>query len=463
MTLDRGRPGSTRAGVAVLIALIWCVLFPAPAFGHSPASTLITVSLATPSSATTAAHVRIDSLVSLQELDLAYGSTLAAQAAAAGAQSTVTTHADDLASLYLQRVTLTSGRGDPWSITVESVDAGLDQDQAAAHVVLLATAPAGARAAAEQEAAATLTWGVVTDEVVTHTAYVGGLDEQGNTVLIAKLTRAAPSTPLTIKDPGTGTAGSPWQFSLGFDHFRAGADHLLFLALVALGVARRRGPWRAVLRRLALLTLVFSLGHSLSLALAAGGVASVPLGWVEICIAVTVLLAAVHAVRPSLTLRAEGLVVLGFGFIHGFGFAGTLQELRFAGLDLVLPVLSFNLGLEVAQVGALLLALGPLLVIARSARASTIVAGAWALVAGSWIVERVGGTSTWLQPAQDVVLGSPERLALALAVVAIALVVSDRVRRGPRRAADEAPRQPASADPALPTALAADLVSSDDR
>lgn len=426
----RGARRSSRPHRAVRGCLLALGLFvgllaggTAPAQAHGPASTLVRISLAQPATAEEGPVVRLVAKVALQELDVAYGTTLADEAREVGTEETVEEHLDELESLVEDRVTLTSDHAD-WSVTVDSLAAGTDQGQDAIRVVLFAAAPT------TDPTEADLTWHVVTDEVVTHKAYIGAVDADGETTLVATLTRDDPTTTLTIDEPGT-QAGSSHPaprslWTVGFEHFREGADHLLFLSLIALGVARRRAGLMSTLRRLAVLTLTFTVGHSLSLALATVGWVSPPSQWVEVAIAVTILLAAVHTVRPTLPFRIEVAVTAAFGVIHGFGFAGTLEELSLRGRELAVPLLTFNLGLEVAQLAALVLNIAPLVVIARSAVASRVLAGVVGVVAASWIVQRAFGTSNVLDPVLNVLLASPERLAGLLCVGALLLLLLRR-------------------------------------
>lgn len=111
---------------------------------------------------------------------------------------------------------------------------------------------------------------------------------------------------------------------------------------------------------------------------------------------------------------AEVAITLVFGFIHGFGFAGKLQELSLRQADIIVPLLSFNVGLEAAQLLALALVAAPILVIARSRAASTAVAVVVGLVAISWIAERGFDARNPLAGAVGRLMASPERMALIM-------------------------------------------------
>lgn len=153
---------------------------------------------------------------------------------------------------------------------------------------------------------------------------------------------------------GLGRAGA--FFAEGLHHIAIGADHLLFLVtLLMVAVWRRSGDgwvpraaarsaWREALR----LVTAFTVAHSLTLGLAAAGVLAPPSRWVESLIAVSVLVAAVDNLRPFLP-GPRWMTVAAFGLVHGFGFAGPLQDLGLRGGDLAAPLLGFNLGVEAGQ------------------------------------------------------------------------------------------------------------------
>lgn len=193
----------------------------------------------------------------------------------------------------------------------------------------------------------------------------------------------------------------------GVHHIAIGTDHILFLlSLLLVSVWRREGParwwpptagwqpretarasWAEVLK----LVTSFTLAHSVTLGLATFGVLSPPSRWVESVIALSVLLAALDNLLPL--LRApRWAVVFGFGLIHGFGFAGVLQDLGLEPGNLAWPLLGFNLGVELGQL-ALVAAVLPLaLLLRRSAfyRHAVVVplSIGIALLSAVWLVER---------------------------------------------------------------------------
>ena len=192
----------------------------------------------------------------------------------------------------------------------------------------------------------------------------------------------------------------------GVHHIVTGYDHLLFLLCLLLPSVLRRTPgqppgwqavvgWRDALLPVAKTVTLFTLAHSVTLALAALGWVRLASSFVEPAIAATIMLAAFDNLRPLL-LRWRGAVAFGFGLIHGFGFAGVLGELDLPPAQFGWALFQFNLGLELGQL-ALVLMVVPLLFWLRHQAAYVPVvlrAGSAAalLMAALWLVER---TTAW--------------------------------------------------------------------
>jgi hypothetical protein len=192
----------------------------------------------------------------------------------------------------------------------------------------------------------------------------------------------------------------------GVRHIAAGLDHILFLVtLLLVAVWRRDGQrwvprssaassWKETLR----LVTAFTLAHSLTLGLAASGVLAPPSRWVESLIAASVLVAAVDNLRPFVR-GPRWLMVTFFGLMHGFGFAGPLQDLGLRGGDILLPLLGFNLGVELGQLTlvALLLPLACALRGARWYRLAAVRGGSAAIatLALAWTIERSLQVTLW--------------------------------------------------------------------
>jgi len=220
---------------------------------------------------------------------------------------------------------------------------------------------------------------------------------------------AAPAAPLApAPAEAAAEAHAPSFVADGVHHLLTGYDHLLFLLCLLLPAVLRRedGRWHAVrgwrdaLLPTARTVTLFTLAHSLTLALAALGWVRLSPSFVEPAIAATIMLAAVDNLRPRL-LRWREAVTFGFGLVHGFGFAGVLGELQLPPGQFGWALLQFNLGLELGQL-AVVVAVVPLLFLLR--RRAAYVPGALGagsvvalLLAAVWLVER---TMDWsLLPA----------------------------------------------------------------
>lgn len=196
--------------------------------------------------------------------------------------------------------------------------------------------------------------------------------------------------------------------TLGIHHILGGADHICFLlALLLAAVIGRKAPtsppsepaqWRLrspieALRLTAALVTSFSIAHSVSLIAATLGWLALPSRWVETAIAASILYAAVeNLVQPSASWRWA--LVFFFGLIHGLGFASALHMLLPAD-HLIVPLVMFNLGVEIGQLLIVAFSL-PCLIYAAMAigvrRYRTIILRVGSLfLLGSaivWIVER---------------------------------------------------------------------------
>ncbi len=134
---------------------------------------------------------------------------------------------------------------------------------------------------------------------------------------------------------------------LGVHHLLTGLDHVAFILGLLLLVSGRR--------RLLVAITAFTLGHSLTLGLAALGLVHLPQPLVEISIAATIIALGVEAVRaagaagPGPIARHPAVLCAGFGLVHGLGFAGALAETGLPQGAIVPALLAFNAGIELGQ------------------------------------------------------------------------------------------------------------------
>ena len=185
----------------------------------------------------------------------------------------------------------------------------------------------------------------------------------------------------------------------GIWHIWLGFDHILFLVSLLLPavLVRRNSEWqpaqsfRGTFVDVAKIVTAFTVAHSITLSLAALGVVSLPSRWIESAIALSVVLAALNNLFPVVA-RGRWIAAFGFGLVHGFGFAGALQDLGLPSGSLALSLAGFNIGVEIGQ----LVIVAIFLPVAFALRSTwtyrrVLVAGgsaAIATIAGVWLIER---------------------------------------------------------------------------
>ena len=190
---------------------------------------------------------------------------------------------------------------------------------------------------------------------------------------------------------------SRWQQLL--DYSREGVwhiwicfDHVLFLISLLLPAVLSAPRFAPAFWEVFRVVTAFTVAHSITLALAALAVVTLPSRVVESAIAASVVLAALNNLWPVVQ-RGRWLVAFAFGLIHGFGFASVLADLGLPQGNLLLALVGFNLGVEAGQL-CIVAAFLPIAYALRHTwmyRRMIFVGGsaAIALIAALWMVERV--------------------------------------------------------------------------
>jgi len=218
-------------------------------------------------------------------------------------------------------------------------------------------------------------------------------DVPGDTTVVAlyragKLTdRAAltPEHPATIL--GENAVAVVRRFiEMGIAHILSGPDHILFV----IGLILAGGGFR----RLLAIVSAFTLAHSITLSATALGVASLSPSIVEPVIAFSILVVGVENLltgKPKFAHRAA--MAFGFGFFHGFGFAGALTESGLPSNAIAASLAAFNVGVELGQ-GLIVALTVPLLTwtAKRYPRVNAVllraIAAGIALAGAAWFVQR---------------------------------------------------------------------------
>jgi hydrogenase/urease accessory protein HupE len=183
-----------------------------------------------------------------------------------------------------------------------------------------------------------------------HRQYLQIQNSRGETIFERVLSASADRTTVEMPDAQTSitafeAARSFANFlSLGVKHILTGYDHLLFLfglLLVARGFFSSLG-----------IITSFTIAHSITLAVATLHVVQIPGRIVEPLIAASIVFVGAENLLRGEIPTARRVVPFGFGLIHGFGFASALRE---GGIGsgtggIILPLFSFNLGVELGQI-----------------------------------------------------------------------------------------------------------------
>ncbi|MCD9575380.1 HupE/UreJ family protein [Flavobacterium soyae] len=204
---------------------------------------------------------------------------------------------------------------------------------------------------------------------------------------------------INLEKGGNWWTGFKGMFFLGMEHIREGTDHLLFLLVLLLPaplVIKRKqwgnfGGTKYSIMRLLKIVTAFTIGHSVTLLIGASGWVNLPVKPVEILIAVSILISAIHAIYPIFPNK-EVYVAAGFGLVHGLAFATVLSVLNLDAGVMALSILSFNIGIEIMQMFVVILII-PWLILLSQTPVYKWVRVVWALLAGiaslAWISERV--------------------------------------------------------------------------
>jgi hydrogenase/urease accessory protein HupE len=226
-----------------------------------------------------------------------------------------------------------------------------------------------------------------------HRQFLQVQDSGGETIFERLLSATADHA--TVQVPRTNASTAAFEsvhsfanfLSLGVKHILTGYDHLLFLfgLLVVAG---------GFLSSLNIITS-FTIAHSITLAAATFNLVQIPSRIVEPLIAASIVFVGVENILRRGVPKARRLVPFGFGLIHGFGFASVLCEMGIGSGTggVALPLLSFNLGVELGQIMVAVVALP----IVWKLRANPVFIVRWVpacsaavvLLGSFWFVERL--------------------------------------------------------------------------
>lgn len=342
-------------------------------------------------------------------------------------------------SYFTDHIRAMAGDGKYWITRIDSIGLATGNDPGRGdyqEVVVQFTMTPAAGASLRKF---TFLYDAVIHQVVTHHILVNvaqdwhngiGGEDNNETVGVIKMdVRSEKIFPLEVNlEEGSWWKGCKAMMALGITHISEGTDHLLFLLVLLLPAAlvAENGRWTrfggtrySVVRLLKMVT-AFTAGHSVSLLLGAMKWLVLPQQPIEVAIAVTILISAIHAIRP-LFYNREVYVAGGFGLIHGLAFAAALSDLHLNAGEMALSILSFNTGIELMQLLVMLCFIPWLVVLSRSRGYSIIrITGAvMAIIAAlAWAAERLTGIPNRAAALVQQVAEQGQWLVLLLAVLA---------------------------------------------
>ena len=312
-------------------------------------------------------------ILPIQDLSFAFKKPLLAEQ-----DEAVQKYGPALKAYILDRVHPTAPDGRPWSVEVSDMFVKPGEMLPDLTVHLWMRPPPGAPLRKF-----TLGYDVIVREVVSHKAFVY-VRNDWNAARFRPTDQVPPYNEavgliryLVYTVPVDRTQGSFWRgfgivMMLGISHIAGGLDHLLFLVVLLLPApllvaGNRWGGFRGTkpsFVQLLKIVTAFTLGHSLTLIVGGFGWLRLPERPVEILIAVSILVSAVHAIRPWFA-GWEPWVAGGFGLVHGLAFASSIAGFGFSPWHMAMTILGFNLGIELMQLVIVLMIVPALILLSR--------------------------------------------------------------------------------------------------
>lgn len=256
-----------------------------------------------------------------------------------------------------------------------------------------------------------MNYDVIIHQLVTHTTYVkiaedwdNGLvmDSQEEVGIISMDTRTNQVFPLAINlNKGSFWEGPKSIFLVGMHHIQLGLDHILFLLtlLLVAPLSVSQNKWQGfqgvqyTFLRFLKISFAFTLGHSLTLLIGSFKLISFQTQWVEVLIALSILISSIHCVSPIFAKKETWIASI-FGLIHGLAFSISLSEMDLGWEKKLLSIFSFNLGIEAMQL-IIMLMFFPILLLSKWEKTYApirLVLSLFTIVLSlAWIAERVSG------------------------------------------------------------------------
>ena len=382
--------------------ILFSALIPENSFAHQSPNTLIFLDVSP-------GRVAMEIQMPVPELELAFGNNISKS------PETIIDRFDSQLREYLQNhIHAYVKKEKPWAIEIVSlkmdkgkyIESGIDYWEVIATVILKPQPN-------EDTRKFMLDYDVIMHQVMNHVALVnirsdwetGNIDNDNHSEearVIGWNVRDNIIEPMEINlEKGSRWKGFKNMFVLGTRHIKEGTDHLLFLIVLLLPAMLlingkqwgKFGGTKYSIARLVKITTAFTIGHSITLLIGALGWLKLPTQPVEILIAFSILVSAIHAIYPIFPGK-EIYVAAGFGLIHGLAFATILSNLKLGAGTLALSILGFNMGIEFMQLFIVALIVPWLILLSKTPFYKwfrILLAVLAAIAAMAWIAERSSG------------------------------------------------------------------------
>ena len=410
----------------ILSAGLW--LLPLLSLAHPSPNTLLFLD-ASPS------RVRMEVQLPVPELELSFGHDISKSP-----ETIVEKWGPQLREYLLAHIHAYVSKDRPWQINITELwmdkgkyaDSNVPYWEVKADVVI--TPPAG-----ESTRRFFLDYDVIMHQVMNHAALVsirsdwetGSLEgSAAEPQVIQWNLRDNVVPPLEVNlERGSSWKGFTGMLNLGIRHIAEGTDHLMFLLVLLLPAPllvigkRWGGPGgtRYSIFRLLKIVTAFTIGHSVTLLLGSTGWLRLPGQPVEIAIAFSIFVSAVHALRPIFPGK-EMFVAAGFGLIHGMAFASTLANLNLDAGPMALSILGFNLGIEAMQLFVIAVTVPWLIVLSKKSiyRYVRITGAVFAAIASvAWMLQRYLQKANPLSNIVDDIAAQGKWMVVGLALLAM--------------------------------------------
>jgi HupE / UreJ protein len=195
---------------------------------------------------------------------------------------------------------------------------------------------------------------------------------------------------------------------LGSEHIKEGTDHLLFILVLILPsmliIQQKRwskfgGTFYSIVRILKIITS-FTITHAISVIIGTLGWLKFPAQPVEVLIAFSIIVAAIHAIYP-LFFGKEMYVAAGFGLIHGLAFATVLVNFHLSASNIAISIFGFNIGIELMQLLIITLIFPWLILLSKTPiyHIFRVFVAILALIAAfAWMIERLCYNQNFITP-----------------------------------------------------------------